>query len=230
MYSEDVRIVFVLTEDYIIRQINLAIAALLQILGLKKKGDYQTALDLIDMTLEQLLGLRSSMAKNLDDERLYFLLTRQERLDTQRLAIVADLFREEGEIYAAQGREQESRADFTRSLRYNLEVLFNEPDEALDEIRQQVEMLAGRLEPPSLGAETLWPLAGYYEESGAYARAEAALLILAERPEIRANLLPELVAFYERMVERPPEKLAAGGMQMEAARGRQERWRRELPA
>ena len=93
-----------LTEDYIIRMINLAIAALLQIVGLKKKGDYQTALDLIDLTFEQLLGLRASMAKNLDDERLYFLLTRQDRLDTQRLAIVADLFQEEGDIYAAQGR------------------------------------------------------------------------------------------------------------------------------
>lgn len=201
-----------LTEDYIIRQINLAIAALLQILGLKKKGDYQTALDLIDLALEQLLGLRASMAKNLDDDRLYFLLTRQERLDTQRLAVVADLFQEEGDIYALQGRAAESVADFTRALRYNLEVLFNESEVDRDEIREKVETLAGRLDLATLGAETLWPLAGYYEEIGAYARAEAALRTLAGRPGTRAEVLPEVVAFYQRLLDLPPEKITAGGI------------------
>ena len=43
---------------------------------------------MIDMTFEQLLGLRSSMAKGLDDDRLYFLLTRNDQLDTQRLSIM----------------------------------------------------------------------------------------------------------------------------------------------
>lgn len=188
-----------LTEDYLIRQLNLAIAALLQILGLKERGDYQTALDLIDLTIEQLLGLRASMAKNLDDDRLYFLLTRQERLDVQRLAVVADLFQEEGDIYASQGRLPESTADYTRALRYNLEVLFDESDVDRGEIRQKVETLAGRLDLSSLGAETLWPLAGYYEGNRDYARAEALLLSLAERPEIRTEILPELAAFYQRL-------------------------------
>ncbi len=201
-----------LTEDYIIRQINLAIAALLQILGLKKKGDYQTALELIDLAFEQLLGLRASMAKNLDDERLYFLLTRQERLDAQRLAVVADLIQEEGDIYALQGRAAESAADYTRALRYNLEVLFNESGVDRDEIRDKVETLAGRLDLAALGAETLWPLAGYYEETGAYAQAEAALRILAGRPETRAEVLPEVVAFYQRLLDLPPEKITAGGI------------------
>jgi tetratricopeptide (TPR) repeat protein len=200
----------VLTEDYIIRQINLAIATLLQILGLKKKGDYQTALELIDLAFEQLLGLRASMAKNLDDERLYLLLTSQERLDARRLAVVADLFQEEGDIYALQGRAAESAADYTRALRYNLEVLFNESDVDRDEIREKVETLAGRLDLATLGAETLWPLAGYYEENGAYARAEAALRILAGRPETRAEVLPEVVAFYRRLLDLPPEKITAG--------------------
>ena len=215
-----------LTEDYIIRMINLAIAALLQIVGLRKKGDYQTALQLIDLSFEQLLGLRASMAKNLDDERLYFLLTRQDRLDTQRLAVVAELFQEEGAIYAAQGRVEDSRADYARALRFYLEVLFNEPDADLSAIQQKVEMLTGALDLTTLGAETLWPLAGYCEENGAYARAEAALLILAERPEIRAQVLPEVIAFYQRLVDLPPEKLSAGGIDPQEARSRLAQWKK----
>ncbi len=191
-----------LTEDYLIRMINLAIAALLRIIGLKKGGDYQEALLLIDVTLEQLLGLRSSMAKNLDDNRLYFLLTRNDHLDTQRLAIVADLFHEEGDVLSALGRAQESRDDYARALRFDLEVLFNEGDEDQAVLRQKIEDLVQKLDLPGLGADTLWPLAGYYEERREYAKAEALLLMLAERPEIRAEILPEVVAFYERLVKK----------------------------
>jgi hypothetical protein len=214
-----------LTEDYIIRMINLAIAALLQIVGLKKKGDHETALQVIDMTFEQLLGLRASMAKNLEDDRLYFLLTRDEMLDTQRLGLVAELFQHEGDIYAAQGREEESRADYSRALRYYLEVLFNEPDTGESDagtldIKQRVDALAGALDLTALGSDTLWPLAGYYEETGAYARAEALLLILAERPEIRAEMLPEVIAFYQRLAAQPEAKLSAGGISPDHVRER----------
>lgn len=220
MYSKNVKIDLMLTEDYLIRMINLAIAALLQIVGLKQKGDFQTALQLIDLTFEQLLGLRASMGKNLDDERLYFLLTRGERLDTRRLALVADLFHEEGDIYAAQGRAEESRADYTRALRYYLEVLFSGPEGDPAQIEARVEALAARLDLPSLGSETLWPLAGYYEERGAYAAAGELLRTLAERSEIRTEVLPELIAFYQRLVALPPEQLAAGGLSAAEAQER----------
>ncbi len=188
-----------LTEDYLIRMINLAIAALLRIIGLKKEGDYQEALLLIDVTLEQLLGLRSSMAKNLDDNRLYFLLTRNDALDTQRLAIVADLFHEEGDILAALGQAQASQADYARALRFDLEVLFEEGEADPVELLRKIEDLLQKLDLQTLGADTLWPLAGYYEERGAYVQAEKVLLMLAERPEIRAEIVPEVSAFYERL-------------------------------
>ncbi len=189
-----------LTEDYLIRMINLAIAALLRIIGLKKEGDYQEALLLIDVTLEQLLGLRSSMVKNLDDNRLYFLLTRNDTLDMQRLAIVADLFHEEGEILAALGRAHESQADYARALRFDLEVLFNKGAGDPVDLLRKIDDLVQKLDLQALGADTLWPLAGYYEERGTFDQAEKMLRILAERPEIRAEIVPEVAAFYERLV------------------------------
>ena len=41
-----------LTEDYIMRMINMAIAALLQAIGLRKAGEYNQALQTIDQALE----------------------------------------------------------------------------------------------------------------------------------------------------------------------------------
>jgi hypothetical protein len=210
-----------LSEDYLIRMINLAVAALLQIIGLKKAGDYQTALQVIDMTFELLLGLRASMVKALDDDRLYYLLTRDDQLDTRRLEIVADLFHEEGDVNTGLGRVQEARDDYTRALRYSLEVLFNLPENDLGELKQKIEALVQKLNlddeaaRASLGADTLWPLAGYYEDSGAFARAEAILLNLAARPEIRAEILPEVVGFYERLAAKKKEEIEKGGMTRE---------------
>jgi len=89
-----------LTEDYLIRQINLAIAALAKILGLKTAGQFQAALYEIDQLLEQLIGLRSYMIKNLSDEGILAILSNAEGVDTDRLLIVADLIKHEGDILA----------------------------------------------------------------------------------------------------------------------------------
>lgn len=215
-----------LTEDYLIRMINLAIAALLRLIGLKKDGDLGEAQQLIDLTLEQLLGLNANVAKNLDDERLYFLLTRGGQLDLQRLEIVAELFGHEGDILAAQNRPAESRAAYARALKYLLEVFFNSapPDQAA--LRGKIDPLAGMLELPGLGADVLWPLAGYFEGTGALRQAETALLALAGQPEARAEILPEVADFYRRMSALPAPKLAAGGLELGDVKEKAMRWGR----
>ena len=213
-----------LTEDYLIKMINLALAALLRIVGLRKSGDYTEALLLIDMTFEQLLGLRASMVKSLDDDHLYYLLTSNDVLDMRRLALIASLFHEEGDIYAAQNRTQESQADYTRALRYFLEVSFSEDAPAFGDLPGRIEDLIQKLDLPNLGSETLWPLSSYYEQNGAYAQAETILLILVERNAIRLQILPELVAFYQRLLEKTPEELSAGGLSQAQVQKRLVHW------
>lgn len=214
-----------LTEDYLIKMINLALAALLRILGLKESGSYQEALILIDLTFEQLLGLRASMVKSLDDDRLYYLLTRNDALDIRRLAIIANLFMEEGDIFAAQGRQQESQDDYTRAMRYFLEVSFSQDESEAGEAQPRIEYLLEKLDIRSLGSDTLWPLASYYEENGAYAQAEKILLVMAEKDAIRAQIAPEIAAFYQRLLGKSPEVLAQGGISLAQAKAGAVRWR-----
>lgn len=201
-----------LQDDHLIRMINLTISALLRIAGLKKSGEYEDALDLIDISFEQLLGLRAAVAKGLEDDALYRLLTRGEALDTRRLGLVAELLAHEGDIYAAQGRGAESQADYARALKYNLEVFFNGSEAEEAEAVGRLEYLLGVTDLEGLGADALWPLAGYYEETGLLARAEGVYLDLAGRPELRESIQPELAAFYQRAIEQPDEVLAENGM------------------
>jgi hypothetical protein len=211
-----------LTEDYLIRMINLAIAALLRLARLKRDGQFEEAQAVIDLTMEQLLGLRSTLVKELDDERLYHILTRNERLDTRRLAIVAELFQNEGDLLAAQGRADESIPIYARALRYCIEACFQDAGEGLDTtgLRARIHTLAAGLDPTKLGADTLWPLAGYYEESGQYAHAEGLLLLLAQRPDLRVSILPELIGLYERLLEKPAAEIARGGLEPEVIRAK----------
>src|SRR4030043_328375 len=89
-----------LSEDYIMRMINQALAVLLIALGLKKAGQYTEALQTFDQAIENLLGLNAHLAKQLDDSQLLDRLTFLGKLDVERLLVLADIYREEAEVHA----------------------------------------------------------------------------------------------------------------------------------
>ena len=82
------------------------------------------------------------------------------RVAPQRLALIASLFEQEGDIFEAQNRLEEGREDHTRALRYCLEVFFNEKNEGREGFIEQIDRLANSLDLLNLNADTLWPLAG----------------------------------------------------------------------
>ena len=204
-----------LSEDYILRMIGQATAVLLKIIGLKKAGDYPEAQQAIDQALETLLGLKADLIKQLDDESLLKTLTLDGKLDFARLALVADLFKEDGDISAAQGRVSESRESYLRSLIYHLETGFDETTAPDDDLTIKIKALVQILGLQTLPDETLWTLFCYYELAGNIPEADDAILKLAGRPNLQTDIQPELVAFYERLLEKPDAVLATSGMTRE---------------
>jgi hypothetical protein len=198
-------------DDYIIRMINQAVQALLGIAGLKKAGNYQEAQQAIDQALEQLLGLEASLVRQLDDEGLFAAITENGKLDYERLAVIADLFREDGDILAAQGQALKSRESYLRSLVYHLEAGFDEAGQPSSELSLEIEDLLCKSGLPDLPDNLLWNLFCYYERSGALQKAEQALLELYRRPNLKPGIHPELVDFYTRLLERPSAELAQAG-------------------
>ncbi len=208
------------SEDYLMRMINLAVAALVRLIGLKREGRYPEALEAVDQGLELLTGLKPDLVRRLDDASLYKTLSPQGRLDLDRLALVADLFAQEGEILAAQGRRAESLESSSRALAYYMEAGFNTETPQPGAYDDKIETLLAQSGAEDLPDGLLWSLFCYFEQSTAYARAEETLLRLAARPSAEAAIRPEVSAFYQRLVEKSPDELAAGGLSAAQVRER----------
>ena len=152
-----------LTEDYIMRLINQALAVILAALGLKKSGKYYEALQSFDRAKEILLGLDAHLVDQLDEAAVLDRLTAYERLDIERSNLLADIYKEEGEVYSIQGREDASQFAYQRSLRLYLEsALFGQ--EAVDvEFIQKIEMVRRNINVNSLGEETCLAMLDYFD-------------------------------------------------------------------
>lgn len=201
-----------LTDDYLIRQINLAIAALASIIGLKTAGQYQQAQVEIEQLLEQLTGLRAYMLKTLTDEGLIAVVSNSEGLDADRLLIIADLIKEEGDIYASQGYPADSTADYQRALKFYLEVALTEDLQYSSPPNEKIDALLVKLEDIELPPETAFNLFTYYEQNGKFAKAESQLVKLEEVIRQDPALLDELKAFYERLLKKSDRELESGNL------------------
>jgi hypothetical protein len=201
-----------LTEDYFMRMINQALYALKKIMGLKTTGHYQEAQSEIDVMLEMLLGMKAGLAKQLDDESLLASLTQQEKLDTDRLYVVAELFKEEGALLLLTHRPEQAYHSYLRALNFYLEVSLAGGPEKLPPAHPQVAELLETLKSIELPADTLYTLFCYYEEEDRYQEGAQALEHLASDPELRPEIRKEQIEYYERLLTKSDSELAQGGL------------------
>ena len=198
------------------RMITQAIAALLKIMGLRQAGQFEQAQEAIDQTLEGLLGLKADLIKRLDDEALLRAVTLNDQVDVRRLEIISDLFCEQGEVYAAQGKMTESRESYRRALFGYLETgLASESGQMDPELNQKINSLLSILNVENLSEDALWALFCYSEQVGEFKQADQVLNNLAGRPGVMADLQPEIVDFYERLSGLSPQELRLSGLSHE---------------
>jgi tetratricopeptide (TPR) repeat protein len=151
------------TEDYLMRIINLAIATLMISIGLKKAGKYSEARQVIQQAIEQLTTLPANIVDQMDDGSLLSMLTVLGQLDIGRLAILADLYQEQGEILFKLDQADQGPIAFARALRFNLEVALSESATLSTENIGKVEVLIQLLNGRSLPVETQLALSDYFQ-------------------------------------------------------------------
>jgi tetratricopeptide (TPR) repeat protein len=202
------------SEDYIIRMIRQATAVLARIIGLKNTGQYQEALQNIDQALEGLLGRNADLIRLLDDNSLYSLLMKDDALDVEKLELIADFFREEGDILHLQGQKN-AKLSYIQSLNYYLAVDNNSVTSHPVELNQKVESVLQNIGIENLGTNTLWDLYGHFEKERDFTQAEGMLMGLAALTDSRADALAETKCFYQRLLALSPAELTAGGLSRE---------------
>jgi tetratricopeptide (TPR) repeat protein len=200
------------SEDYIIRMIRQATGFLARVIGLKTAGQYQEALRDIDQALELILGMDAEIIRLLDDESLYKILTNNAGLDLEKLRLLADLFKEEGDIQKLMGQKTESINGYVRSLNYYLMISINSETSLPIEITQRIDELLQKMEPHDLNGMTLLNLFCFYENAGEYANADEMLNRLSARNDSGVNVVDETRSFYKRLIEKSPQELFKGGM------------------
>ena len=150
------------TEDYLMRIINQAIAALMTAIGLRKAGKFAEAQQAVQQAIEQLTTLPANLVDQMGDSSILALLAAQGQLDVGRLAILADIYLEQGEILIKQDQPRQGGAAFARALRFILEVTLSEDDKFSINNIGKIAVLAQRLEGVSLPVDTQLALSDYY--------------------------------------------------------------------
>jgi hypothetical protein len=215
-----------LTEDYFMRMINQALYVLKKIMGLKTTGHYQEAQLEINQLLEMLVGLKADLVKQLDDQSLIDSLTQQGKLDSDRLYVVAELFKEEGDLLALAQKPQAAYHSYLRALNFYLEVTLSGGPETLPAPDPQIATLLEALKAVELPADSLYPLFCYFEEAGRYQEGADTLQRLASDPELEAETRKEQASFYERLLAKSDQELSEGGLAREDVQG----WLNEIDA
>lgn len=201
-----------LTEDYLMRLINMAVAALLRISGLKTAGKYQQAMQVFDEMLEQLFGMRANILKELDDEAILDLLTYQDVLDIDRLTIAVDLFKEEGDIFMGLSKLSDGTRSYQRALKFYLIAALSGGSEYMTGPDEKIESLVKILENNELPPDIEYSLYAYNEEIGHFATAEGYLSKLLQTPGYSQDMIVEYKEFQQRLLEKSDDELKNGGM------------------
>jgi len=98
----------------------------------------------------------------MDDRSLLGLLPSQGRLDEERLVVIAELFKVEGDIHAAQNRSSEGDDSYSRALAGYLEAALADQSSPDGELIGRAEALNQQVSGNELPAETLSRLRDFY--------------------------------------------------------------------
>lgn len=195
--------------DYIMRMINLLTQFLARALFHRKAYEFPQARHELEAAYKSLLGLSPSFVREFSDEQIIGMFGRDEDTLVLKSYILGSLIKEEGEILLLEGKGEEGSRDFLRSLSLLLTAFVVAEDEAQEGHCSAIEELLERLREVELPLHVKEKLLVYDELRGEYSKAEDVLfeLVESEQSWVRSGL-----GFYERLLKRTDEELAAGGL------------------
>lgn len=197
--------------DYILRMVQQATLVLTRVFGLRKQGDDEGALDVIEEAYGTLAGLSPSLVQGLSEDDLLGLLRTRGVLDADRCLALVELLREEADIYEDDDQPEESFPRYLKALRLTLEVMPELDRTSAWPAAEKRDELLDRLSSFELPPATLSRLIGHFEAAGRYDRAEDNCWELIEAAPGAATFA--LVRrFYERLLTLPDDVLGAGGL------------------
>jgi tetratricopeptide (TPR) repeat protein len=202
-------------DDYILRMIQQLGAIVRYALGLSLDGKDEMALIAIDQAFRERLGTGvDTIARHSSSQVLALVRFSASEFWREEAAFIAALLDAEAEIYGR--RNSADTAAERRLLALDL-LLASRIDAEIPapDFAPTVEELVDGLRDYHLPPETLAALLRYYEQEGAYARAEDTLFtLIADEPDNEERIALG-VALFERLATLDAAALAQGGLSHE---------------
>jgi hypothetical protein len=178
-------------------------------MGLGEVKRYDEALEEVQRSSKQLLGMDLRMLTTLTDEEFVRLLGLGDRFDVEKCVVVGELLRMVGDVKEREGDEGERFHCYTTSLSLFLELLIRElgvlPKEYFEKIEPLIRKTSSYELPPRLKVK----LFRYYEAIGKFDAAENKLFEIVEQdPEF----VGEGMKFYGRLRTKSEEELGRGNL------------------
>lgn len=186
--------------------------------SLQRRGEYEAALQEIDLVLKKLQEGAVEMKDGYSLPHLLDLCVQEGEAPHEQMVVLADLFLERALLLGKSKRPDEAQGSFALALGLNLEVLHlgYVSTETITKVEQLIDITQGG----HLGNPVFHRLVRYLEERSMLGRAEDAYFSWLEQGEPIAG--PLGLAFYERLDALPDEQLLLGGLPRDEVRdGRQ---------
>ena len=198
-----------ITRDFFLRMIHQLAQVIARVLKLSEVKRYDEALEEIQISSRQLLGMDARLLTSLSDREIIRLMSLGDRFDAEKCVAAAELLRITAEVNALQGREAMSHHCYVTSLSLFLELLLQEtgtlPKEYFDKVECTIQEVLKYELPLALQRK----LFQYYEDVGKFDLAENILFeVIQEDPEF----VREGMRFYQRLRTKTDEELQKGNL------------------
>lgn len=191
------------------RVISQLAAVLASVLRLVKLNRHEEALEEIQTSSKQLLGMDLRLLTTLSDAEFIRLLSLGDRFDVEKCVVIAELLKILGDVRHEQGEEEEGVRARLTALSMFLELSRQEAGTLPREYYETVESIIKTLTPAGIPAGLNKKLFGYYESLGRFDKAENVLFEIAEED---GSFVEDGLKFYERLRTKSDEELECGNL------------------
>jgi len=212
-------------EDYIMRIMRLMLpffaSGIAEILGLKKRKQYDEASIVIQTTAEKILGMKMDLMVHLPYDHLLAMLRDDMPEGMVKCLVLAELLKETASIYEFRDKVNESYLAYAKAFNIFFQILFIKDSTALleylpqEELQRRFESMAQvteQLRSFQLSEEVLFKVMSYYEQVGTFSTVEDLIFEAIDAAEDPQNVIEQGLSFYKRLKLKTDAQLIAGNL------------------
>lgn len=198
-----------ITRDYIHRMLSMLVKVLQRVLLLRQSHDLPGARKELNGAYRSLLGVNPDFARSFSDIQLIDLLGRDKETGPTTCYVLGLLLKEESELEHLALHHDEAHHLCTKALSLLLTAYLESVSPIELDHEQRIESCMRSLGGVELPAPVLEKLFAYYERTHRYDKAEDVLFELLTTDD-KYHAMG--VDFYERLLNKADEEIAAGGL------------------